>query len=159
MNKTLEEARAEVLKLEAKVREDMLAAVRDLDSSNWEIGDALLAECGPPGNNEILRKASAYLLEEGGVEYDVERLSELRRVAYAFPVSERRAEYCWVIHREAGSPEMLAWIIAGTPKGTVIDLRHVKEVVRAWKFTRAFEHKWARRLESESCASTGVDTA
>ena len=128
----------------------LLTAVKEGETSLWELGDALVAECGPPGDNDSLRSASAYLLETGGYEYDVPYLSALRRTAYAFQPSDRRREFSWSIHRAAGTPEMLAAIIAGAPVGTAITTRYVEKVVRACRFARRFEAKAA------ASASTAV---
>jgi hypothetical protein len=122
-----------------------LASVKKSDTSFWEISDALVAECGPPGDNELLRAASAHLFEHGGYEYDVPTLSALRRTAYAFPPADRRHELSWSTHRAAGSPEMLAVIIAGAPAGTKITPRYVQLVVQACRFVRRFEAKPAEQ--------------
>ncbi len=84
----------------------ILEAVKDLDRWPWEIGDALLVECGPPGKKDgyaLLWEAAKYLFSEGH-EYDVATLSKYRSVAYWFEPSKRRS-VAWAWHEAARSPE------------------------------------------------------
>jgi hypothetical protein len=93
-------------------------AIAERDRSLWEIGDALLAECGPPsedgrdnGSYEML-KAAAAELEHMKIEgYTVGRLFNLRKMAHNFPAARRASGVSWAAHRSAGSLEMLEAIV------------------------------------------------
>jgi hypothetical protein len=69
-----------------------LAAANDAEKSQWAIGDALVKECGPPGddhsNNGCCERiaAVAKFLDENGREFSVSYLRRLRQVAFAFTV-------------------------------------------------------------------------
>jgi hypothetical protein len=115
----------------------LLTAAKKAEQNLWAIGDALLAECGPPPSKRnrytLLREVAEYLLSEGGYRYDLKTLSELHSVAYAFPPAQRRRDVSWKVHKAARTPEFLDAIIAGTPKETPITARYVEGLRRTWK--------------------------
>jgi len=78
-----------------------LAAVKKHEISLWEMGDALLAELGPPSKRrtdyEKLETVSTYL----SGEYSLERLRELWTCAYVFQGADRHPDLAWAIHRAA----------------------------------------------------------
>jgi hypothetical protein len=111
-----------------------LEAIKEADSNQWAIGDALIAECGPPsergakdGSLEDLRAAAQYLASQG-FPYKVTTLSQLRVVASTFKSSLRRYGIAWGAHRVAGTPEYLQAIIAGAPKGTKITQPYIEGI-------------------------------
>ena len=114
-----------------------LAAVKKGEKSLWDIGDALLDECGPPSDHggdhkeNKLEAARLYLLAKG---YDYSRpgLSNLRRIAYRFPSSTRNSEIAWSAHAAAGTPERLQAIIACTENIAEITARYVEKMIDAW---------------------------
>jgi flagellar biosynthesis GTPase FlhF len=115
-----------------------LAAVKKGENSLWNIGDALIEECGPPsklgiqnGDYQKLEKVSAYLAENGGYAYSTNRLSALRTVAYNFQNSERKFEYSWSVHQAAGNPATLNAIVAAAPKGTRISEPYIEKILEA----------------------------
>jgi hypothetical protein len=125
-----------------------LAAHKNHDGSLWEIGDALIAECGPPTRDlKKLRAVGAYLLENGGYEYSASYLAKLRRVAYSFQSAARKPEISWAAHCAARKPEILEWIIAGTPKGTTITQSWVKKVMKGLYLEQRWAQKAARARE------------
>jgi hypothetical protein len=79
-----------------------LAAARALQSAEislwalqWALGDALIEECGPPGDNgvrtgayERIENAHKALKQEGLREYSLDHLRDFRKVAAAFPAGE-----------------------------------------------------------------------
>jgi hypothetical protein len=117
-----------------------LAAVKKGEYSLWDIGDALIAECG---KDAPLKTVSAYLLENGGYEYTDSYLRQLRDTALAFPQKNRGtfANYSYRACRKAGNPETLQAIIAGAAKGTKITGDYVERVVSG----QAAEVKAVRR--------------
>ncbi|MFZ3327970.1 MAG: hypothetical protein WA231_19705 [Methylocella sp.] len=67
-----------------------LAAARDAEKSQWAIGDALVQECGPPGDDhtnngsgERIVAAGKFLAENGFV-FSLNYLRRLRQLSYAF---------------------------------------------------------------------------
>jgi hypothetical protein len=131
-----------------------LAAVKKGEHSLWEIGDALLAECGPPsgvhdGNFEKVKAASKYLLENGGYEYSLRYLADLREMAFRFKVSDRTVGISFTVFRIARTPEMLQAIITGAPKGTKITPDYVEKVISGQKLEREAAQREADRLAKE----------
>jgi hypothetical protein len=115
------------------------------DKARWDLGDALVAECGAPDPTCVsfagpggLRAAWRYL-QENGYDYSIEELSKLRRVAYVFGKATRRFDISWEVHAEAGTPEMLEAIIDGIPKGTPLTKSYI-----------AFIRKQSRRHQREA---------
>ena len=78
---------------------NILHAMQTLDKARWDLGDALVAECGAPDPTSAgydgpgkLRAAWHYM-RENGYDCTLEDLSELRRVAYVFRQSTRTVGY------------------------------------------------------------------
>jgi hypothetical protein len=89
-----------------------------LSQARWDLGDALIAECGAPGDNGVrtgaykLLKQAASVLKKEGLSYHFDHLRDLRQVAHQFPAGDRSpAEASWTVHRAAGSPDKLRKII------------------------------------------------
>ncbi len=101
-----------------------LAAAKDAEKSQWAIGDALVEECGPPGddhaNNGGSKRiaAAAAFLGANGLELSESYLRRLRQVAFAFPDVRTRTSVSWNAHEAAGTPKILDSILEGLPKGT-----------------------------------------
>jgi hypothetical protein len=119
-----------------------LAAVKKGEHTCWEIGDALVDECGPPSTHgvrdnsyEKLRAAQKYLLENG-YEYGLNHLADLRDVAFNFQTCARKSDLSFHVHRKARTPEMLEAIIAGAPDGTKITGDYVEKIVSAQRLER-----------------------
>lgn len=111
-----------------------LTAVKTNDSSQWDIGAALITECGPPSEDTIrdgsharLAEAAAYLLNEG-YKYQVQTLANMRRTAFVFTKSDRFAGIAFNAHRAAGTPEFLKRVVAGAPKGQKITQDYVEGI-------------------------------
>jgi hypothetical protein len=94
----------------------IVAVILAHERRQFEIGDAILEELGPPqaeyhdGSYERLGEIVAELAEHG-VHYDVAYLNRMRKVAYEFPAAARRNELSWYCHLEAGNPAMLERIL------------------------------------------------
>lgn len=111
-----------------------LAAARNAEKSQWNIGDAILEECGPPGednsNNGSWQKieAASKALHLEGLEYAANSLRIYRDVCYSFPLARRLASVSFSVHVEAGSPEMLNKIIAELEHGERLTLALSREI-------------------------------
>lgn len=115
-----------------------VAAAQKRDKCMWEIGDALLDECGIPstsgkqdGSRKKLELCAAELERElGASEYTTATLARLRDVSYAFPKGKggRRPSLSWTAHRDAGSPEELDEIVEASSGHPV-----TRDLVRAIK--------------------------
>jgi hypothetical protein len=91
---------------------DVIKAIREHDNTLWDIGDALLGECGPDSRDNLVAVAAEIEARLPHMErYSVQRLAKLRDTAHAFPKETRRAGFSWQIHAAAGSPEMLEQIL------------------------------------------------
>jgi len=88
----------------------VLDAIREADQTNWELGDALLAECGPHDGERGLKEAAKELAEHSSAELSVPKLARLRRVAEAFPPN-RRYPLPWKLHEAARSPRFLDLVV------------------------------------------------
>jgi hypothetical protein len=130
-----------------------LAAVKKGESSLWDIGDALIKECGPPsehgrrnGSLNKLEAASGYLRENGGYDYSVTTLSYMRTTAFNFQIAERQSGLSFAVHRAARTPERLEAIIAGAAKGTKITADYVEKVLQA----QALQEEMKREADAEA---------
>ena len=102
-----------------------LAAAKDAEKSQWAIGDALVKECGPPGDDHTNNgsgeriAAAAEFLGANGLEFSLSYLRRLRQVAVAFAdVRTRTSSVSWNAHEAAGTPKILDSILKGLPAGT-----------------------------------------
>jgi len=112
----------------------VLVTVRDYDATLWGIGDALVAECGPPDNTKAVRALIAECAQEladHGCEIDRQQLARFHKVAQSFPKSARRPTLSWAVHAAAGSPDMLDAIVRGAHKP--ITAKYARLVVRGWR--------------------------
>ena len=126
-----------------------LAAVKKSENTQWEIGDALIAEVGKPPSPSVQDgsfkklEACAKELLANGFDYQLITLSNLRRIAFLFPAGRRRQAYGFDLHRAAGNPEIFDTIIGSAPKNTKVTLAYIED----WK--RAQELTHLRELEAE----------
>ena len=90
-----------------------MAAFRDAEKCLWKIGDALIEECGPPGDHGVNTGALDKLdqcareLRRLGFETSREYLRDLRRTAANFPDGVRSPSVPFTVHLEAGDPATL----------------------------------------------------
>ena len=114
----------------------LLAAVEQGEHAQWKIGDALIAECGPPptaigkfDKRAIARieQAAQFLYERGHEQYSVITLRQLRDTAFSFPKSRRHPHLSFGVHDSAGSPDVLDAIVAGS-KRKIFGTEYVRAV-------------------------------
>ncbi len=112
----------------------ILQTMQTFDKARWDLGDALVAECGAPDPTSAgydgpgkLRAAWHYM-QENGYDCTLEDLSKLRHVAYVFGLSTRRSDISWDLHAESGTPEMLQAIMGGIPKGTSLTKSYIASI-------------------------------
>jgi hypothetical protein len=113
---------------------NILHAMQTLDKARWDLGDALVAECGAPdptspgydGPGKL--RAAWHYMRKNGYECTLEDLSELRRVAYVFRQSTRRLDISWDLHAESGTPEMLQAIITSIPNGASLTKSYITSI-------------------------------
>jgi hypothetical protein len=94
-----------------------LAALRALEKSHsdrlWDLGDALIEECGPAGAHGVnngsldrLKEAARFLRKEG-FNYTHRYLEVVRSTASAFSDRTRVRSLSFSVHRAAGEPSIL----------------------------------------------------
>lgn len=83
-------------------------------AAHFLIGDALIEECGPPGERGVntgvfdkLRECAKELERLGYRRYSVDHLRDIRAVAAKFPDGERSPSVDWCLYLEAGDPQTL----------------------------------------------------
>jgi len=119
--------------------------------SMWDIGDMLIEECGPPGDDgahngseKKLKDAQAEFLARG-IDRKYDTLRNYRDVSFRFPPGARApGEASHRVHHKCGSPEMLQAVLAGWPKGKKVtedecvlfiqELRRRREVENAAEY-------------------------
>jgi hypothetical protein len=109
------------------------AAVRMRGGSEWELADAILAECCETGKdgvrNESYAKMKAMRREiaaNHGVQLAFERIRKLRKVASAFPPGRRRPAVSLDGHLEAGTPDVLDELINSAPNGAALTRAYIR---------------------------------
>ena len=118
----------------------ILAAWRQIELDQWELGDALIEECGEPepqsrrdnGKFEGTGlKEAAEFLEKYGFDHGPSYLGKLRQTAFDFPPNKRRSTISWSTHNEAGTPETLKAVIdkLGDSKPTRDEVRETRRVL------------------------------
>jgi hypothetical protein len=93
-------------------------AGRRADGYLWRIGDALIAECGPPGRHGVntgtkdkLKQVARELKQARlGEDWSLVYLSKLRATAAAFADDKRLSSLPWSVHLVAGKPATLLTI-------------------------------------------------
>lgn len=108
-----------------------IAAIQRRDRSQWEIGDALLAETDVGGSHDELQEVAEELEHQKIEGYSIEHLRKLRATSHNFPSRARETSISWDAHKHAGSPEMLETIVksAGSKPVTRDLVRSMKPVI------------------------------
>ena len=109
----------------------ILAAARQIELDQWQLGEALIEECGPPASaggfhggfaaqnqdDSLLCEASEFL-RGYGLEYSQPYLSLLRSTAFNFKGRDRKSNLSWSVHKEAKTADNLRTVLATEPKPT-----------------------------------------
>jgi hypothetical protein len=99
-----------------------VAAAKAMEHDQWKLGDALLKECGLPGDSHANNGSSAKLqaaqaeLEAHGIEYEISTLRRYRDTAHAFPHASRIATVSHRVHIACGTPTILNAVLAAWRK-------------------------------------------
>jgi hypothetical protein len=103
------------------------AAVCKRDASEWNLADAILAECSQTGEDGVRNGSYAKInamreeiAQNHGIDLSFERVRKLRKVAAAFPPGRRRPAVSLESHLEAGTTEALDDVINRTPGGVAV---------------------------------------
>jgi hypothetical protein len=111
------------------------AAVTKVKGGEWDLADAILAECSETGDNGVKNESYAKMkamreeiAENHGVELSFERIRKLRKVASAFPAGRRRPGVSLEAHLEAGTPDALDELIKAAPKGAVLTREAIRQL-------------------------------
>ncbi|MGA8653412.1 MAG: hypothetical protein WB677_22855 [Xanthobacteraceae bacterium] len=131
------------------------AAVRKIDSGDWDLADAIVAECCETGDdgvrNESYAKMEAMRQEiaaNHGLDLSFERIRKLRKVASAFPPGRRRPAVSLDGHLEAGSPDVLDELINSAPNGTTLTRDYIRGRKHPAAKAEHDQHKVERRQQT-----------
>jgi hypothetical protein len=132
------------------------AAVRKREGGEWELADAIVAECSETGDdgvrNESYAKMEAMRQEiatNHGVDLSFERIRKLRKVASAFPPGRRRPAVSLEGHLEAGTPETLDRLAKAAPAGTTLTRKYIQQEKDPDKWAEQEQQKAERRRQRE----------
>ncbi len=109
------------------------AAIRKIDSGDWDLADAIVAECSETGDDGVRNESYALMkamrdeiAKNRGVELSFERIRKLRTVASAFPPGRRRPGVSLDGHLEAGTPDVLDELINSAPNGATLTRNYIR---------------------------------
>ena len=126
------------------------------DGGEWELADAILAECCETGKdgvrNESYAKIEAMrqeIAKNHGVQLSFERIRKLRKVASAFPPGRRRPGVSLEGHLEAGTPEALDEFISSAPNGTPLTCSYIRRLKHPTEKVEQDQQKAERRHQIE----------
>jgi hypothetical protein len=130
------------------------AAVRKMEGGEWELADAILAECSETGKDGVPNGSYAKMEDmrqeiatNHGVELSFERIRKLRKVASAFPSGRRRPAVSLEGHLEAGRPEELDALISSVPKGTPLTREYIRRLKNPAEEAERDQQKAERRRQ------------
>jgi hypothetical protein len=131
------------------------AAVGTIERDQWDLADAILAECSEPGPNGVrtgsntkIGRMRAEIARDLGVELSFERVRKLRKAASTFPPGRRRpAEASLEAHLEAGTPDELDELIRKTP-GTALTVSRVRQAKSPEEKTQLEKEQEERRTQA-----------
>jgi hypothetical protein len=132
------------------------AAVRKRDGSEWDLADAILAECCEPGDDGVRNESHAKMkamrqeiATNHGFELSFDRIRKLRKVASAFPPGRRRPAVSLEGHLEAGTPGALDAFITSTPEGTPLTRECIRRLKHPAEKAEQDRQKAERRRQIE----------
>jgi hypothetical protein len=132
------------------------AAVRKMEGGEWELADAILAECSETGKDGVQNGSYAKMEDmrqeiatNHGVELSFERIRKLRKVASAFQPGRRRPAVSLEGHLEAGTPETLDGLVKAAPAGTTLTRKYIQQQKHPEKKAEQEQQKAERRRQRE----------
>jgi hypothetical protein len=132
------------------------AAVRKIEGGEWELADAIVAECSETGDNGVRNESYAQMeamrqeiATNHGVDLSFERIRKLRKVASAFPPGRRRPAVSLEGHLEAGTPETLDRLVKAAPAGTTLTRKYIQQQKHPEKKAEQEQQKAERRRQGE----------
>jgi hypothetical protein len=126
-----------------------IAGFRRYNQSQWEIGDALVAEVGPPsskgvsdGSAATLRKVAEKVFEQTGMKPSPQYLARMRATAHRFPpeIRNNHVGISWAVFELVGSPKELK---------RVISLAKKEEAKVTIEFVKTAQHVWQDEHDEE----------
>ena len=124
--------------------------------SEWELADAILAECSETGKdgdrNDSYAKMEAMreeIAKTAACDLSFERIRKLRKVASAFPPGRRRPAVSLEGHLEAGTPEALDAFINSAPNGTPLTCAYIRQLKHPTERVEQDQQKAERRHQIE----------
>ncbi len=131
------------------------AAIRKKEGGEWDLADAISAECPETGEdgerNGSYAKMTAMrdeIAKNHGVVLSFERIRKLRKVASAFPPGRRRPAISLEAHLEAGTPEVLDELIKAAA-GTALTRDYVRQQKYPTEKAQQDQQKAERRHQVE----------
>jgi hypothetical protein len=128
------------------------AAVRKTEGGEWDLADAILAECSEPGDDGVRNGSQAKMeamqeeiAKNHGVDLSLERIRKLRKLASAFSPGRRRPAVSLEGHLEAGTPEALDEFFKSTPKGTALTRAVIRQLKHPTEKAEQDQQKAERR--------------
>lgn len=132
------------------------AAVRKTEGGEWELADAIVAECSETGEDGVRNGSQAKIeamreeiAKNHGVELSLERMRKLRKVASNFPPGRRRLAVSIESHLEAGTPDALDALIKSVPKGTALTRANIRKLKHPNEKAEQSTQKEERRHQIE----------
>jgi hypothetical protein len=132
------------------------AAVRKTEGGEWELADAIVAECSETGEDGVRNGSQAKMVamreeiaRNRGVDLSFERIRKLRKVATAYPPDRRRPGVSLEGHFEAGTPEALEALINSAPKGTALTRANIRQLKHPTEKAEQSTQKDERRRQVE----------
>jgi hypothetical protein len=130
--------------------------VRKKEGGEWDLADAILAECSESGKDGVQNGSYAKMEEmrqeiatNQGVDLSFERIRKLRKVASAFPPGRRRPAVSLEGHLEAGAPETLDRLVNAAPAGTTLTRKYIQQQKNPDKWAEQEQQKTERRRQGE----------
>lgn len=133
------------------------AAVRKIEVGQWDLADAILAECADPGEVGV-RNGSQAKMEEMreeiakncGVDLSSVRIRKLRKVASVFPPERRRPGVTMEGHLEAGNPAALDALIASMRPGATLTREYIRQQKHPERKGEQVQLKAERRHQTDA---------
>jgi hypothetical protein len=130
------------------------AAIGKLAHNQWELADAIVAECSEPGPNGVRNESYAKMkamreeiVQNHDVDLSFERIRKLRTVAAAFLPGRRRPAVSLEAHLEAGTPDALDAFIDSAPTGTPLTRERIRRLKNPDEKARQEQQKAERRRQ------------